>query len=87
MIIFLSDFLAVKLAQVERYRLRLKERDRRKHFAREHGLITSAAQAAAVAAAAALPGSKLAKLPSIKSPQVKKDKEKDKEKKLSKEDK
>ncbi|XP_060582082.1 transcriptional adapter 2-beta-like isoform X2 [Ruditapes philippinarum] len=77
--------IAVKLAQVERYRLRLKERDRRKQFAREHGLITSAAQAAAIAAAA-LPGAKLAKLPSIKSPQVKKEKEKEKEKKLSKED-
>lgn len=77
--------IAVKLAQVERYRLRLKERDRRKQFAREHGLITSSAQAAAVAAATSLPGGKLAKLPSIRSPQIKKDQDKDK--KPNKEDK
>lgn len=77
--------IAVKLAQVERYRLRLKERDRRKQFAREHGLITSAAQAAAVTAAAATPGARLPKPLSIKSPHIKKDKDKDK--KLSKEDK
>ncbi|KAL4238991.1 Transcriptional adapter 2-beta [Mactra antiquata] len=74
--------IAIKLAEVERYRMRLKERDRRKQFAREYGLITSSAQAAASSAVAPLPGAKLAK-PSIKSPQVKKEKEK----KLSKEDK
>ena len=55
---------AIKLAQVERYRLRLKERERRKKLSREYGLITSSAQAAAaVAATVAVPGAKPTKSP------------------------
>ncbi|WAR18889.1 TAD2B-like protein [Mya arenaria] len=48
------------------------ERDRRKQFARDYGLITECAQAAAVTLAAATPGVKLAKSPHPKSPAVKK---------------
>lgn len=61
--------------------MRLKERDRRKQFAREYGLISSSAAQAAATAVASLPGAKLAK-PNLKSPQIKKEKEK----KLTKED-
>ena len=55
---------AIKLTQIEKYRLRLKERDRRKQLARHYGLITAAAQSAAAAAAAAgTPGVKATKSP------------------------
>ncbi|KAL3874367.1 hypothetical protein ACJMK2_037393 [Sinanodonta woodiana] len=46
--------IAFKLTQIEKYRSRLKERERRKKIAREYGLITAAAQAAV--AAASTPG-------------------------------
>jgi len=68
----LTFLAAIKLAQVERYRLRLKERDRRKQFAREHGLIADAAQTAAQAIAAAAPGVKGGKSLNPKSPAPKK---------------
>ena len=35
-------FAAIKLSQVDKYRLRLRERDRRKQIAREYDLITAA---------------------------------------------
>ncbi|KAH3844434.1 transcriptional adapter 2-beta-like isoform X2 [Dreissena polymorpha] len=72
--------IAIKLAQVESYRLRLRERDRRKQMARQYGLIAESAQSAAQAIAAALPGTKLAKVVNPKSPAVKR-----KERKVDKE--
>ena len=69
---YLYYLAAIKLAQVERYRLRLKERDRRKQIGRDFNLITDSAQAAAAAIAAAIPANKLAKSPHPKSPIVKK---------------
>ena len=55
---------AIKLTQIEKYRMRLKERDRRKQLARRYGLITAAAQSAAAAtAAASTPGPKPSKSP------------------------
>lgn len=58
---------AIKLTQIEKYRMRLKERDRRKQLARQYGLITAAAQSAAAAAiAASTPGPKPSKSPYTK---------------------
>lgn len=70
--LYISFISAIKLSHVERYRLRLKERDRRKQIARDYGLITESAQAAAAAIAAATPSNKLSKSPHPKSPVVKK---------------
>jgi transcriptional adapter 2-beta len=39
---FVFLFSAVKLVQVDRYRTRLKERERRKRIAREYNLIQAA---------------------------------------------
>lgn len=67
--------IAIKLAQVERYRLRLKERERRKQLARDYGLISAAAQAAAAQVVAGTPHNKITKSPHPKTKSSKKDRE------------
>lgn len=68
--------IAIKLTQIEKYRMRLKERDRRKQLARRYGLITAAAQSAAAAtAAASTPGPKPSKSPYTKKRGSKEDRE------------
>ena len=69
-------FPDIKLTQIEKYRMRLKERDRRKQLARRYGLITTAAQSAAAAAiAASTPGPKPSKSPYSKKRGSKEDRE------------